>query len=179
MRFVPGLLFVTLLSLPHAAAAQSFELYGAAGPTIVDSGNSFAVGAGFSPTSLLTLVFNFERTHLSSRLDRHGDVFSRFRGGTLLLGTGELRVTPFRRDRIGPYGVAGLAAGLWRPNVNELFPQGGDTDGVRAVFLGGGLQVPVGSRLTLFGDYRFMFGAEGPEGLVAVAPLRAGLAWRF
>jgi hypothetical protein len=163
---------------PAVAHGQSMELYGAAGPTITDAGNSLAIGAGFSPTSRLTVGFNFERTHLSSWTRRDGDVTSFFRGGTLFLGTAELRVVPFRRDRFGPYGLTGIAIGLSRPNVNALFPNR-VTNEVRAIFAGAGLQAPLGERITVFADVRMMVGGEGNEAMVAVAPVRAGLVWRF
>lgn len=179
MRAIPGLVLVSMLVAPAIANGQSsFELYGAAGPTISDAGNSVAVGAGFSPTSYLTMVFNFERTHVSTRTERHDNVISSFRGGTLFLGTAEVRYTPFRRHRLGPFALAGMASGVSRLNVNEIF-RNPATNYVRAVFLGGGVNVPVGDRITVFGDARMILGGEGREGMVAVLPVRAGLAWRF
>jgi hypothetical protein len=85
---------------------------------------------------------------------------------------------PLPGARIRPYGLAGLAVGASRPTVNARYPEAVTND-VRAIFFGGGLAVPVGPRLTIFGDARMMVGAEGVEGIVAVVPLRAGLAWRF
>jgi hypothetical protein len=49
---------------------------------------------------------------------------------------------------------------------------------VRAIFFGGGIHLPLRQQLSLFADARMMVGAEAGE-LLAVAPLRAGLAWRF
>jgi hypothetical protein len=174
------LLLLALLAAPALARAQSVELYGAAGPTIRDSGNSVAVGIGFSPHPKLTLAFGGERTHLPTRttVDERAGVVSTFRGGTLLLGTAELRVMPLGRERAGPYGVAGLADGVSRPNVNAMFPTR-VTNRARAFFVGGGVVVPLGDRATVFADARFMFGAEGTAGIVAVMPVRAGLSWRF
>jgi hypothetical protein len=65
-----------------------------------------------------------------------------------------------------------------RPNVNDIFPTP-VTNGARAVFGGGGLLVPLGTRFAVFADARMLIGAEGTEGIVAVAPVRAGVAWRF
>jgi hypothetical protein len=178
LRRIPLLLFVILLLIPRAARSQSIELYGSAGPTITDEGNSVAAGVGFPLHSRLTLLASLERTHLSSTMTRDGDVFSYFRGGTLVLGNAELRVFPFGRGRVGPYGLGGLAAGRSRPNVNEIFPHPVTND-VLAMFIGGGLLVPIGDRLSAFADARMQFGAEGTEGIVAVAPIRAGLSWRF
>ena len=172
------LLFLLLLLPPSLANAQSFGLYGSAGPTITDAGHSFAAGAGFSPTSRLSFVFSFERTHLSSRTGHDGNVVSNFRGGTLLLGTGEVRFAPLGHGRVGPFGLAGMAVGVSHPNVNDVFPDRLTND-VRAFFLGGGINVPLGDRLAVFADARMTVGAEGTEGIVAVAPLRAGVTWRF
>jgi hypothetical protein len=178
VRKIPALLFLMLLISPGVANGQSFELYASAGPTITDTGNSFAAGVGVSPTSRLSIGFSFERTHLSSRTSREGNVVSSFRGGTLLLGTAELRFAPFGRGRFGPFGVVGVAAGVSHPNVNDMFPNR-VTNRVGAMFLGGGINVPLGERFAMFADARMMFGAEGVEGIVAVAPVRAGIAWRF
>ena len=178
MRIIPGLLFLLLLAHPWIANAQSIVLQGSAGPTLIDSGYSVAGGIGFSPASRLTVLFDVERTHLSSRLDSDGrGGFAGFRGGTLTLGSAQLRVTPLGHDRIGPYGLVGFAAGISRPNVNELFPDPVTND-VRAVFFGGGIHMPLKERVSLFADGRMMIGAEAGE-LLAVAPIRAGVAWRF
>ena len=177
MRVIPSLVFF-LLTTPWIASAQSFVLQGSAGPTLVDSGYSLAGGIGYSATSRLAVLFDIERTHLSSRLSSDGrGGFSGFRGGTLTLGSAQLRVTPFGRDRVGPYGLVGFAAGVSRPNVNELFPDPVTND-VRAMFFGGGIHVPIKERVSFFADGRMMIGAEAGESL-AVAPIRAGVAWRF
>ena len=175
---VSFVLLCLVLAVPGVAKGQSLELFGSAGPTIADEGNSFAVGAGFSPHRLLTLVFTFDRTHLNSRSSYEDGVFSDFRGGTLYLGAAELRVLPFRRGRFGPYGLAGLATGVSHPNVTPIFPNR-VTNFVAGVFMGGGVHAPVGERLSVFADFRMMLGGEGREGMVATAPLRAGASWRF
>ena len=178
MRVIRGLILLLCLASPSFAAAQSLTLHGSAGPTLVDRGYSFAGGIGYSPTSVLTVLFDVERTHLSSRLSSDGrGGFSGFRGGTLTLGSAHLRVTPFGRDRVGPYGLAGFAAGVSHPTVNETFANPVTND-VRAIFFGGGIHVPLQERLSLFADGRIMIGAEAGE-LLAVAPIRAGVAWRF
>ena len=71
-----------------------------------------------------------------------------------------------------------MAAGVSHPNVNDVFTDR-VTNEVRAFFLGGGINVPLGNQLTVFADARMTVGAEGTEGIVAVAPLRAGVTWRF
>jgi hypothetical protein len=178
MRFVPVLLSLLLLTFPRTATAQSFVVQGSAGPTLVDSGYSVAGGLGFSPSSRLTFLLDLERTHLSTRSSSDGrGGFSSFRGGTLTLASAQVRVTPLGLDRVGPYGLAGFAAGVSKPNVNETFPDPVSND-VRALFFGGGIHVPLKPRLNLFADARMMVGAEAGE-LLAVAPIRAGIAWRF
>jgi hypothetical protein len=145
----------------------------------MDAGHSVAVGAGFSPHSRITLLVNIERTHLLTSTSTDDDgVTSRFRGGTLILGSAELRWVPFGRSRPGPFGFVGVAKGVSRPNVNEHFPNRVTND-VTAGFVGGGLQFPLSDRALLFGDARMIIGAEGIEGVVAVAPVRGGIAWRF
>jgi hypothetical protein len=110
---------------------------------------------------------NVERTHLSSQTHREGGVISSFRGGTLLLGSAELRFAPFGRGRVGPFTLAGLAARVSRPNVNEVFPTR-ITNGLRAIFVGGGRLVPLSVRVTVFADARMLLGAEGNEGIVTL-----------
>ena len=82
MRVIRGLVFLLLSTIPCTASAQSFVVQGSAGPTLIDSGYSLAAGIGLSPTSHLTLLFDVEGTHLSSRLrsDGRGGVAG-FRGG--------------------------------------------------------------------------------------------------
>ena len=179
MRVVQVLMCGVLLACcPRAARGQSFELYGSAGPTVTDTGFSLAAGVGVSPTSQFTLLANIERTHLSSQMRRDANSASYFRGGTYLLGSAELRFAPRGRDRVGPFAVAGFAAGVSRPNVNDVFSTP-VTNRARAVFGGGGLLMPLGQRLTAFADVRMLIGEEGSEGIVAVAPVRVGVAWRF
>lgn len=178
MRLILGLASLLLLSDPRSASAQAFVLNGSAGPTLVDAGHSLAVGGGFSPASHLDVLVDFERTHLSSRLesDGRGGLFG-FRGGTLTLAAVQARVSLLGRDRVGPYGLAGFAAGVSQPNVNQQFPDPVTND-VRALFFGGGVQVPIGQRFGLFADGRMMLGEEAGE-LLAVAPIRGGIAVRF
>ena len=177
MRLVFGFAALLWLVCPSAVRGQSFELHGSAGPTFVDRGYSVAAGGALFPASFLAVGVDIERTHLSSRVRTTRDSISQFRGGTLTLASVQLRVAPFGRDRVGPYGLVGFAAGVGRPNVNEAFPNEVTND-ARAVFFGGGIQVPVQSRLSLFVDGRMMVGAEAGE-LLAVVPIRAGVAWRF
>jgi hypothetical protein len=180
MAVVPSLMCAVVLGGPAVSYSQSFELYGAAGVTVTDAGSSLAAGVGASVAPRLTLLANVERTHLSSRTRRDAGLVSYFRGGTYLLGSAELRVALRGPDRGGvrPFATAGFAAGVSRPNVNSVFPTP-VTNGARAVFGGGGVSVPLGARVTAFADARMLIGAEESEGIVAVAPVRGGVGWRF
>jgi hypothetical protein len=178
VRVIRWLLCLVFLACPALAQAQSFTVEGAAGPTLIDSGHSLAAGFGVMPTSRVGLVFEVERTHLSSQVHSDGRGGSTaFRGGTLTLASAQVRVVPLGPERIGPYGLAGFAAGMSRPNVNDIFPTR-LTNGVLATFFGGGIHLPLTAQMSVFADARMMVGAEAGE-LVAVAPLRGGLAWHF
>lgn len=169
-----GFLALVLLLSPAVARGQSFEGHGAIGPTMVDRGISASAGIGYTPTSRLTLIGAIDLTHLASRITPG----STFRGGTVVMGSGEIRVSLLGRDRVSPYVLAGFGAGVTRPNVNDLFTEP-TTNAVRAVFAGVGLQVPLPRRaLSLFADGRMIVGDERSE-LLAIVPVRAGLSWRF
>jgi hypothetical protein len=169
-----------LLLAAASASGQSVTVQASGGPTIVDSGHSVAAGIGVSPNSRFTMLFSVEQTHLSSRVttDGLGRVSSAFRGGTFTLAAAEFRATILGRDRVSPYAFGGIAGGVSRPNVTELFPSR-VTNYAQVLFVGGGLQVPLRERLTVFADYRLAFGAEGREGVAVFSPIRAGVAWRF
>jgi hypothetical protein len=179
LRIIPAVFIAVVVASPTIARAQGVSVHAAGGPTLVDAGRSFAGGIGFSPGSRLTIMANVERTHLPSKITVNPGSASYFRGGTFTLATAELRVSIFGRDRIGPYALAGFGVGRSRPNVNAIFPTPAVSD-VRAPFAGGGVQVPLGDRLTLFGDWRLalIVGVESDD-LYALQPIRAGLSWRF
>jgi hypothetical protein len=171
-------LTLSLLLVSSTTSAQSLVLQGSAGPTLIDSGYSLAAGIGFTPNSRVTILFNVERTHLSSRFSSDGrGGGSAFRGGTMTFAAGELRASLRARDRVSPYVLGGFGAGVSRPNVNETFPEP-VTNNVRAFFFGGGIHVPLRERVSVFADVRMIVGAEAGE-LLAIAPVRAGVAWRF
>jgi hypothetical protein len=177
MRVIAAVVAVLLL-IPCVAKGQTF-VHASGGPTLTDQGYSLAAGVGFSPMSRLALIASVDRTHLPSRRQVYPGGFSEFRGGTVTLAAAEVQVSLLGRDRIGPYGLAGFATGVSRPNVTAVFPDR-VTHRVGAPFLGGGIQVPLRNRLRLVADARLMLviGAEA-DSLFAVAPLRAGLAWDF
>jgi hypothetical protein len=58
-----------------------------------------------------------------------------------------------------------------------MFPDSVTHD-VGALFFGGGINVPLSESITIIADVRMTIGAEAGE-LLAVVPLRGGLAWRF
>lgn len=180
-----ALSLVCLLSflVPAGVSAQSLassvSVHGAAGPTMVDAGHHISAGVGYTVTPRVTLLVDFQRTHLASRLTRHERGGSAFRGGTLTAATGEVRVALWPSDRVTPYGLAGAGAGISRPNANATFGPSQVTNAARFVFVGGGVEVPVQDRLSVFGDVRLLTGVEGEHGLLAMMPVRFGLAWRF
>jgi hypothetical protein len=176
VRFTLGALI--LLLSPAMATAQSFVVQGSAGPTMVDSGFSVAAGAGYSPNTYVTFLAQVDRSHLSSRFSNNGrGVHSAFRGGTVTLATAEVQVSLFGSDRLTPYALGGIGIGASQPNVNKFF-RDGITNKAGGVFAGGGLRVPLGDRLSIFADGRVIIGAEAGETL-GLAPVRAGVAWRF
>jgi hypothetical protein len=179
VRIIPGVVTLLLLTFPAVSSGQTFALHGAAGPTMTDPGHSVAAGLEFSPTSHLTFLVDFERTHLPSRIQTYDRVTSAFRGGTVTLVAPALRLSLLGNDRVGPYGLVGLAAGVSRPNVTDLFPDDVSHQ-VRAPFFGGGIQMPLKNHLAFFAEARMMLvvGKEADE-LFALAPFRAGVAWRF
>ena len=178
MRSLSGVLTAFLLLLPVSAKAQSILVQGSAGPTLADAGFSLAAGIGFSPISRLTLLAQIERTEIFSRFRDDGrGSRSAFRGGTVMLGTAEVRAALRGRDRWSPYALGGFGIGVSKPNVNETFPDR-VTHNARVIFFGGGVHVPLRERVTVFADARIMIGDEAGE-LLAIAPLRAGLTWQF
>ncbi len=179
MRIIPGVFIAVLFATPSIARAQGVSVHAAVGPTLADSGYSLAGGFGLSPTSRITLMGNVERSHLPSRRKESSGSISHFRGGTFTLGSAELRVSLFPRDRVSPYGLVGFAGGRSRPNVTDIFPTP-IVNTVYAPFAGGGVQVPLGTRLSLFADVRLalLVGTESDD-LYALTPLRTGFSWRF
>lgn len=174
----PFVAIALVLSFPVISHGQSLEVHGSAGPALADRGYSVAAGAGWSPGSRLTLSLNIERTtHLSSVVTDGRGGSSAFRGGTFTLGTAELMVTLLARDRMTPYLLAGVAAGVSRPTVNGTFPQP-ITNNVRGVVGGAGFQVPLRPGLGVFTDVRMILG-EGAGELLPLATLRIGMRGRF
>jgi hypothetical protein len=188
VRAIPGMIVLLLLVCPTGASGQSFQVQGAAGPNLLDTGHnlsygfdpgfSLSAGIGISPSPRVTFLIEVERTYRADQrqTDARGSVFG-FRGGTTTLAVPQMRVMVFRPDRIGPYVVAGFAAGVSRLNVTETHPDIVTND-VRAIVFGGGIHVPIRSSISLFADGRFMFGGEAND-IFGLSPIRAGLAWQF
>lgn len=184
-RLAVSVFFLALVAaaIPAGAQTPSFSVQAGGGVTLVDQGHNLSAGVVFTPLSRLSLIASVERTHLDTRIEYDDTPFgrqisSRFRGGTMTAVSGALRLSLFPEGRLTPYVIAGAGRGTSRPNVNEHFPVPVE-NGVGFVLAGAGVTVPLGDHASLFSDVRFMFGAEGDEGILAVIPLRAGLSWRF
>lgn len=149
------------------------------GGTLLNAGgHTVAAAFGFSPLPGLDLVVNVERDQVPSRRETFSDGFSVTRGGTLTLVSGEVRASLFPPNRVSPYVLAGIGAGVSRPTVNDLFPDPVEND-LRAGYFGGGVRVPIRNELSVFGEARAMLAVEGGDGIMGVLPLRAGVSWRF
>jgi hypothetical protein len=173
--------WLLVILVPSVVAAQSLpssvSIQAAAGPTVTDTGHHVSAAVGYTPISRVTIFLDVQRTHLASRVTRHERGFSGFRGGTMTAVSGEVRVGLWPVQRVTPYALAGLGAGVSRPTVNAMFPDRVTND-ARFMFFGGGVHVPLRERLSVFGDARMLVGVEAGE-LLAMAPVRVGLAWRF
>lgn len=186
----PLFLFVPNLATgqtPTSAAAPSdsrhegrgrLSLQVAAGPTLMQGGNVLSAAFGYSPTSRLELLLNVERTYQPFQLEQFNGGYSATRGGTMTFVAGELRLALRPADRVSPFVVAGVGGGISRPNVNAEFPDSVRND-LGVAYFGGGVRIPLRGRFSLFGDARVMIAVEGDDGVLAVWPVHAGVAWRF
>ena len=181
--------WLMLVALPFVASAQPadasrpeldrFSLQVAAGPLLQSGGSTLSAAFGFAPISRLEFLVNVERDHLPFERDTFAGGFSLTRGGTLTSVSGEVRASVLPPHRVSPYGFAGIGGGISKPTVNSDFPDPVTND-LRVVYFGGGVRVPIRSGFTFFGDARAMLAVEkDADGLMAVYPLRAGIAWRF
>lgn len=181
--------FLFAVSIAAAAAAQTaesanqglkrFGVEASAGP-LVNSGGGHTLSAAFSFTLLprLDLAVNVERNHLPFQRETFDGGYSLTRGGTLTSISGELRVSALPQGRVSPYGFAGIGGGVSRPTVNADFPNAVEND-LRVVYFGGGLRIPIGRSVNIFGDARGMMALDNSDSLMGLWPIRAGLAWRF
>jgi hypothetical protein len=173
------LLVVCILSTgaPAVAAAQGrdggFTVQGAAGTHLNGGGDHQSVSVGFSPNGHLDFLISAERSHLPTEVTPFGAT----RGGTATFFSGEVRVAPFTFNRLSPYVLASAGRGTSRPNVNDLFPDRVTND-TWLLFFGGGLRIPMTTRLSAFADVRA--GIQGERDTIGLlVPVRGGLAWRF
>jgi hypothetical protein len=172
-----SLLFVLI---PNVVTGQTSRLglQVGAGPTLIGGGNVVSGAFGYSPTSWFELLLNVERIHLPFEMERFPDGFSVTRGGTLTFASGELRVALLPAARVSPFAMAGIGGGVSRPNVNAQFPDPVRND-LRVLYVGGGVRVPLRRGFSLLGDVRGVLALEGNDGVLAILPVRAGVAWRF
>jgi hypothetical protein len=166
------LLFIT----PAVAAAQDsiVSVVASAGPTLYDRGRSISAGIAFNVVPELSMVATVQRDHLDARVTAQ----STFRGGTLTTVSTEARYEPLARARVSPFGVLGMGIGISQPNVLDPRFDRAVTNRVRSVFAGAGVRIPIDESLSIVADVRWvLFGGDNDYG--GVAPLRAGIAWRF
>jgi hypothetical protein len=184
MRRVWILAVVMLMAAGLGRADAQVSVQAGGGPTLIDTGYDLSAEVGVSPASRITFLGGIERTHLASQIEFGAApggrqvVTSSFRGGTMTAATGTLRVSLFPSGRPTPYALAGFGIGQSRPTVNERYPDAVTND-ARFLMVGAGMNLPLREHLSLFGDARMLFGAEGTEGILAIVPIRAGISWRF
>jgi hypothetical protein len=153
-----------------------FNLDVAAGSTI-QGGDLQSVSIGYSPIPRLTLLVSGERHHQPTEVRRYENGFSATRGGTARFVSGELRLALLASHRASAYGIVGIGLGVSHPNVNEIF-RDPVSNGLRVVFSGAGLRVPVYRNVSVFGDARFAVAAER-DVMMPSMPLRGGVSWHF
>ncbi len=165
--------------IPSVAGAQRLEVQAAAGAMVTTAGHALSAAVGYTPVPGLELLVTVERDHLPFEFERFPDGgTAATRGGTLTFVSGEVRVGLPRAWRVSPFALLGAGGGRSRPTVNALFPDPVTND-LRVVYVGGGVRVPLGHGFSVIGDARAMLGVEGNDGIVAMVPARAGIAWRF
>jgi hypothetical protein len=162
-----------------AAPNPWFSLEAAAGPHVHYRGSMQSIAFGFAPTRSLTFLVSAERSHVADKIEYYPDGYSSERGGTERFVSVEVRGTFLARRRVSPYVLGGTGRGTSRLNVSALFP-GTKTRDIQVIYYGGGVRIPVKSRLDAFVDARFIMAAEARSDYFGVRmPVRAGLAVRF
>jgi hypothetical protein len=172
--------------VPAVVAAQTstgvdrdrLSVQAAAGATVIDRGYDLSAAFGFAPLPRVELLVGVERIHLPFRREQFGITVGVTRGGTLTFVSGELRLSWRPPGRVSPFVLAGIGGGTSRPNVNAQFPDPVTND-LRVVYVGGGVLTPLRGGLSVLADARGLLALEGNDGVLAVLPVRAGLAWRF
>ena len=193
MRGIAAAVSLVFLLVPRLLSAQTsgtewqsgateqsrlhrFSLHVAAGSTI-QGGDLQSAAIGYSPTPRLTLLVSGERNHQPTEVRRYENGFSATRGGTARFFSGELRLALLEGQRPSAYVMVGMGLGVSHPNVNEIFPDR-VSNGLRVVFSGAGVRVPVYRSLSVFGDARFALAAER-DVLMPSLPIRGGVSWHF
>jgi hypothetical protein len=168
---------VTARTATGPSQRERMRLQVAAGPTLIGEGSVISAALGYSPVSRLDLFASVERIHLPFELEEFPGGQGATRGGTLMFVTGEARFT-LRPNRLSPFVMAGGGAGVSRPTVNATFPDPVRND-LRVLYIGGGVSVPLRGGFRIVGEARCMLALEGYDSVLAVWPVRAGVAWRF
>jgi hypothetical protein len=165
---------------PAVATGQHVSIQGAAGSNANVGGNTQSISVGFAAGRRVEFLVSGERIHVPTEVRVFPNGSSATRHGTSMFVSGEIRFLPLTFDRVSPYALAGLGAGVSRLNVNDRFPNP-VTNNTRLLFFGGGLRVPITDRVSVFGDLRLVLQVEdaGDGGLFGFVPVRGGVAWRF
>jgi hypothetical protein len=188
MRAIAFALFVLVPNIATGQTSPASDTAGegrerlilqvAAGPTLVDRGNTLSIAFGYLPASRLELLLNVECDYLPFQFERINGVNRGVRGGTMRFVSAEMRAALRPADRVSPFAVAGVGGGVSRPNLDDRFPDRGSKD-VLVLYAGGGIRVPVRRGLSLWTDARMIFEVENQDGVPRIWPVRAGVAWRF
>jgi hypothetical protein len=161
------------------APERRFSVEGAAGFQVDYRGSMQSVGFGWSPTRSLTLLVSADRSYVADKIEQYVDGYGSERGGTEQFISGGLRYAFLSSRRVSPYVTVGTGRGLSRPNVNDYF-RDERRRGIHVIYYGGGVRIPVVSRLDAFIDARVIMAVEGKSDYFGVRfPVRAGVAVRF
>ena len=141
-------------------------------------GDLQSVSVGYSPTPKLTILVGGWRMHRPATERRYPDGVETFtRGGTTQFVSAEVRFMFGSGERVVPYAFTGGGFGVSHSKVDDIF-RNPVTNAAYVAFGGGGLSVPLSSRLSVSGDLGiFMLGES--DVMRSVLPVRAGLTWRF
>ena len=172
-----SILFVVLPGVGSGQTSKRVEIQAAVGPVLGDAGHHLSASIGFSPSPRVTVLFNVDHSDLYRERREYPDGgYSDAPGGTVTSGGAEVRLGLLPTGRVLPYVAVGIGAGAWRPRVTDefLYP----ASHARYVSGGAGVIVPIGAHLRLFSDVRVMVGGAAND-VLGVAPVRAGIAWRF
>jgi hypothetical protein len=185
-RFAAVCTFLAMLAATpaHAMGGEQssepslpFSVHLGAGAHLNEGGNLQSLSFGYTPWRGVTFLVNVERDHVPTKVTTYPDGFAASRGGTLTTAGAELRYTAPIGRRVSPYVMTGGAAGVSRPNVNDIFPNR-VSNLARMMYAGGGVRIPVRPHLDVFADARFMLWIER-DSVGGLLPIRGGVTWRF